>query len=119
MVFKASILAIFIVISGMVIQAQPDTVKAKMPRPGADTAAVKPLPPKQVRPAPMLMDTSAEHRNWERYYYGAGEDDLYDTNPWDEFLFQDADNRAGGEERDDRAGQEASDRSTQGQDNRE
>ncbi len=87
-------------------QVRQDTASAKQ-----DTTTAKTLPddslgiavPALAKPRlNYLIDTTFEAVNWERLYYGMdGPDGGYESNPWDDYLFLDADSRED-EERDQR-----------------
>lgn len=94
-----ALLAMAVLLSfGLTGEAQQDTAKAKsdtsaVKASAKDTLALKPkTEPRQV--AAYKIDTTFEAVNLERYYYGMdGIDGTFDQNPWEEFLFQDADGR--------------------------
>lgn len=95
--------SVLVVILCIPILAQQDTASAKkdsaaVKTPPADSQAQKPKIP-EARPLIKFQpDTSFEAVNLERYYYGMdGRDASYDYNPWDEYLFKDADEREAAE----------------------
>lgn len=89
---------IVLMASGLPGQAQQDTSSAKK-----GTTTVKTLPADSLKvstPAPAKskakyqIDTTFGAVNLERLYYGMdGPDAGYESNPWDDYLFQDADGR--------------------------
>lgn len=97
---KSQIIFTMVVVffSVLVGVAQQDTAKA-----GKDTTAVKTLKADSLKPfmpdpakpkAKYQIDTTFDAVNLERLYYGMdGPDAIYESNPWDEFLLQDADGR--------------------------
>lgn len=94
----AVIACIVLLSSGLLGQAQQDTAKANKDTTAVQTSAADSL--KTSVPAPSSpkakyqIDTTFEAVNLERLYYGMdGPDAAYDYNPWDEYLFQDADVR--------------------------
>lgn len=83
---------------GLTGEAQQDTTKVKSDTSAAkvgtkDTLDLKPKP--ESKPvAAYKIDTTFEAVNLERLYYGMdGPDAGYESNPWDDYLFQDADGR--------------------------
>lgn len=89
----------FLMSSNLVGFAQQDTARARpdslaVEKILADSLKHKAQLPAVEPAARYQIDTSFEARNLEAYYYGLdGVDATYETNPWDEYLFQDADGR--------------------------
>lgn len=90
---------LFLVFSSLPGIAQQDTAKARPDSSAGEKIATDSLEQKPPLPAAKLgakyqIDTSFEAMNLEQLYYGMdGPDASYDSNPWDDYLFQDADGR--------------------------
>jgi hypothetical protein len=93
-----AIACVVLMASGLAGQARQDTASARQ-----DTTTAKTLPadslktslPTPAKPkAKYQIDTTFDALNLERLYYGMdGPDAGYESNPWDDYLFQDADGR--------------------------